>query len=200
MVKTCEFILSTNKYCKNYCRYTCNINKIHNLCSIHGNIVLSYYAEKIQRFFKKTKLKPKILLFKNLPIELKVKIIDYCVYPIRMEYVYNLYARFISKRINISLNTIDWYKLFYTRYSDVYHYFTDNDSLSSFCKVLELIKKYFCVIKNKINLKNIKNICEELKKIYCTNYSIMTAENVSQWNYVINLIETMPSLKRQKNT
>lgn len=199
MVKTCEFILSSNKYCKNYIRYFCNINKIHNLCSIHGSMILSCYAEIIQRFFRKVKLKPKIILFNKLPFDLKSKIIDYCIIPLKMERVYNLYARFISKRINISLNTIDWYKLFYTRYSDVYQYFTDTDSLSSFCKVLELINKYFLVIKNKINLKNIKNICEELKKIYCTNYRIMSDENYTQWNYVIQLIDNIPSLKKKRD-
>lgn len=197
MVKTCGFILTTNKYCKNYSKYNCNINKIHNLCSIHGTILLSYYAEIIQKFFNRMKLRPKIVLFKELPLDIKRKIIDYCVFPLRMDGIYDLYAKFISKRINISLNTIDWYKLFYTRYSDVYQYFTDNNSLSSFCSVLELINKYFCVIKNKVNLKNIKNICEELKKIYCTNYSIMTVENLNQWNYVINLIDNMPSLKKR---
>lgn len=197
MVKTCEFILSNNRYCKNYTRYYCNINKMHNLCSIHGNIELRCYAEKIQTFFNKSRLKSKIAFFKDLPLDLKAKIIDYCVYPIRMERVYNLYANFISKRINMSINTIDLCKLFYTRSIDVYNYFLDNNSLTSFCKVLELVKKYFIVIKNKINLKNIKSICEELKQIYYVNYDIMTESNLLEWNYVINIINTFPSLKRK---
>lgn len=197
MTRTCEYILTNNRYCKNYCKYGCNINKIHNICNAHAIMVLGKYAEKIQNVFKRRKLLNKVILFKKLPIDLKLKIVFFAVNQTRFDNVYSLYGKFISKRINISLNTIDWYKLFYTRYVDVYHYFTDNDSLSSFCRLLELIKKYFPVIKNKVNLKNIKTICEELKKIYYVNLYLMTRDNVIEWTYVISIIDQLPLFKKK---
>ena len=125
MGKTCDYILNNNRFCKNYSRFNCNINKQHSLCSKHGIMVLGYYANIIQNYYKKTRLKNIIEnVYNLLPFDIKGLIIDKAVYYIRMQNVYSLYAKFISKRINISINTIDFYKLFYTRYTDVYNYFT----------------------------------------------------------------------------
>lgn len=195
MVKTCEYILPNNRYCKNYCRYSCNLNKMHKLCSVHGSMMLSKYAELIQHWFKNCKVSRASHIFVRLPYDLKQYILQDVIYSLKLNNIYNLYANFISKRINVSLNTINWCQLIYNRYDDIYTYFNDSESIYYFCRLLELINKYFLVIRDRVNLKNIKFICSELQKIYLFNQETIEYANSELWFSVIKQINLLRKLK-----
>jgi|LauGreDrversion4_2_1035121.scaffolds.fasta_scaffold122735_2 hypothetical protein len=186
----CNYIIicnNTRRYCKNFSKYLINLKGNIHLCQVHGYKIINNYANIIQKIFKGNKARTKMKIFIKLPDELQRKIIFYIREPLYLSKLNILYNKFLYHRINKINNEINFNKIIYSRYEDIYRYLTD-ENIKNFSNVLSLIIKYNKILTNKKIIHSINFLCNELEKIFLQCVTKNNIDNYNTWMVIMKSI------------